>query len=89
MLRDDFKTYVISKVSMRASWLLIEGVRGSYTQRGIRIVFGHVKESLIKEVNDTIRPYLTTQDYEMLMDFIEDQVTFTSNLTVEQLGGIL
>ena len=89
MLRDDFKSYIISKLNIRASWLLIEGVKGSYTRRGIRIVFGHVKESLIKEVNDTIRPYLTQQDYEMLMDFIEDQVTFTSNLTVEQLGGIL
>lgn len=88
MLLEDNKTYVNAKIDVRASWLLIEGVRGTYTTRGICIVMGHLKESLIKEINDTVRPYLTSQDYEKIIDFIIDTVDARTNLIKQQLEGL-
>ena len=88
MLLEDNKTYIDAKIDVRASWLLIEGVRGTYTTRGICIVMGRLKEGLIKEINDTIRPYLTPQDYEKLIDFIIDTVDTRTNLLKEQLEGL-
>lgn len=88
MLLEDNKAYVNAKIDVRASWFLIEGVRGTYTTRGICVAMGRLKEGLIKEVNDTIRPYLTTQDYEKLIDFIIDTVDARTNLLKEQLEGL-
>lgn len=88
MLFEDNKAYINAKIDVRASWLLIEGVRGSYTTRGICIVMGRLKESLIKEINDTIHSYLTPSDYEKLIDFIIDTVDARTNLIKQQLEGL-
>lgn len=88
MLFEDHKAYIYAKIDVKASWLLIEGVKGTYTIRGISIAMGHIKENLIKEINDTVRSYLTPSDYERLIDYIIDTVDTRNNLIKEQLEGM-